>query len=113
MKTHRSSSSFGFHPRLGLLSLVACCLSPFLRADGAPTSVAPVYPPVVDGPAASVTILPVMMGGHPNDRVAEVIGLLLEKQGMQNLELGPRPFLAGIGRDMESLTQALGSFVKE
>ena len=62
----------------------------------------------VDG---SLTILPVRLGGKPFDRVTEVVGLLLERQGLKNIELGTVPVPAA-ETDMESLADAVGAFVK-
>jgi hypothetical protein len=40
------------------------------------------------GPEASLTILPVRLAGRPFDRVTEVVGVLLEQEGLKNIELG-------------------------
>jgi hypothetical protein len=63
------------------------------------------------GPDASLTILPVRLAGKPWDRVTEVVGLLLEKQGLRNIELGETPFVPA-ETNLESLAAAVGAFVK-
>ena len=63
------------------------------------------------GPDASLTILPVRLGGKPWDRVTEVVGVLLEQQGLRNIELGQPPFTPA-ETNLESLAAAVGSFVK-
>jgi hypothetical protein len=63
------------------------------------------------GPDASLTILPVRLGGKPWDRVTEVVGVLLEQQGLRNIELGKTPFMPA-DPNMESLAAAVGEFVK-
>jgi hypothetical protein len=63
------------------------------------------------GPETSLTILPVRLGGKPWDRVTEVVGVLLEQQGLRNIELGPTPFEPA-ETNLESLAAAVGAFVK-
>jgi hypothetical protein len=63
------------------------------------------------GPDASVTILPVRLAGKPWDRLTEVVGLLLEKQGLRNIELGKTPFVPA-ETNLENLAAAVGAFVK-
>jgi len=63
------------------------------------------------GPNASLTILPVLLAGQPWDRVTEVVGLLLEKQGLSNIDLGKTPFTP-TEKYWDSLPAAVGEFVK-
>jgi len=63
----------------------------------------------VDG---SLTILPVRLGGRPWDRVTEVVGLLLEKRGLKDIELGKTPFEPTNANTMEDLAAAVGVFVR-
>jgi hypothetical protein len=63
------------------------------------------------GPDASLTILPVRLAGKPWDRVTEVVGVLLEQQGLRNIELGKTPFTPA-DTNLESLAAAVGEFVK-
>ncbi len=65
------------------------------------------------GPEGSLTVLPVILAGQPFDRVAEVVGLLLEQQGLKNIELGAIPFAPASGTEMEKLASSLGEFVKK
>lgn len=65
------------------------------------------------GPDASLTILPVRLAGQPFDRVTEVVGLLLEQQGLKNIELGKSAFKPTDKAGLETLAGAVGKFVKE
>jgi len=63
------------------------------------------------GPDASLTILPVRLAGKPWDRLTEVVGVLLEQQGLRNIELGQTLF-APADTNWASLAAAVGAFVK-
>src|ERR1017187_10926037 len=63
------------------------------------------------GSDASLSILPVRLAGKPFDRVTEVVGLLLEQQGLKNIELASTPFEPGPG-NLDTLASAVGEFVK-
>jgi hypothetical protein len=65
------------------------------------------------GPEASLTILPVRVAGQPFDRVTEAVGLLLEQQGLKNIELGKSAFKPADKAGPETLAGAVGEFVKE
>ena len=65
------------------------------------------------GPDASLTILPVRLAGRPFDRVTEVVGLLLEKRGLKNIELGKSVFSPADKTGLETLAGAVGAFLKE
>lgn len=64
------------------------------------------------GPDAALTILPVRLAGKPFDRVTEVVGLLLERQGLKNIELGKAPLEPANVADLGRLSAAVGQFVK-
>ena len=64
------------------------------------------------GPDAPLTVLPVILGGGPFDRVSEVVALGLEKQGLKNIELGTKAFVPGETMPMEQLPEALATFVR-
>jgi hypothetical protein len=53
----------------------------------------------------------VRLAGKPWDRVTEVVGVLLEQQGLRNIELGKTPFTPA-DTNWESLAAAVGAFVK-
>lgn len=61
---------------------------------------------------ASLTILPVRLGGKPWDRVSQVIGVLLEKQGLKNIELGKTPLEVTNAGTMDDLTAAVAALVR-
>ncbi|QEG34766.1 hypothetical protein [Bythopirellula goksoeyrii] len=65
------------------------------------------------GPDATLTILPVRVAAKPMDRVSELIGLLLEKKGLKNIELGDKPFDPGENNDLRQYTNELGKFVDQ
>ena len=64
------------------------------------------------GPEGSLTVLPLMLAGQPVDRVSEVVGVLLEQQGLKNIELGATPFISKGDTAMQLLGGALGEFVR-
>lgn len=64
------------------------------------------------GAEASLTILPVMIAGRPFDRATDVLGVVLEKQGLQHIELGRTPFTAGVKTEMRVLSRSLAAFLK-
>ncbi len=63
------------------------------------------------GPGASLTILPVSLAGRPFDRVTEVVGVLLEQEGLKKIELGKTVFKPDDKADLEHLAVSLGEFV--
>lgn len=65
------------------------------------------------GPDASLTILPARLAGQPFDRVTEFVGLLLERQGLKNIELGKAAFTPGDKAALKDLAEGVGEFVKK
>jgi hypothetical protein len=65
------------------------------------------------GPDAALTILPVRLAGQPFDRLTEVVGLLLEQQGLKNIELGKSAFKPADKAGLETLAGAVGEFVRK
>jgi hypothetical protein len=61
---------------------------------------------------ASLTILPVRLGGKSWDRVSQVVGVLLEKQGLKNIELLKAPLEATNTGTIDDLSAAVGAFVR-
>ncbi len=59
----------------------------------------------------SLTLLPTRLAGTPFDRVTEVIGLLLEEQGLSDIELGETAFNPEDKTDMASLAVSVGEFI--
>ncbi len=64
------------------------------------------------GKEASLSILPVRLAGRPFDRVTEVVGLLLEQQGLKTIELGKVIFEPAPNVDLQGLANSVGEFVK-
>ena len=96
--------------------LLAMCVSRFPVAAEPQAGMAPEQQKRLEtmkskGPEASLTILPVRLGGKPWDRVTEVVGFLLEQQGLGNIELGETA-LTPAETNLESLAAAVGAFVK-
>jgi hypothetical protein len=96
--------------------LLAVCISRFPVAAAPQAGMAPERQNRLElmksrGPDASLTILPVRLAGKPWDRLTEVVGLLLEQQGLRNIEFGTTPFTPA-ETNMESLAAAVGAFVK-
>jgi hypothetical protein len=91
-------------------------------AGAQPVSLEPAVPPEQQqrlelmktrGTEASLTILPVRLGGEPFDRVTEVIGLFLEEQGLTTIELGKTVFGQETRTELQGLAAAVGEFVKD
>ena len=98
------------------MALLAVCVSRFPVAAEPQAGMAPEQAKRLElmkskGPDASLTILPVRLAGKPWDRVTEVVGVLLEQQGLKNIELGQTPFEPA-ETNLESLAAAVGAFVK-
>jgi len=96
--------------------LLAVCVGRFAVAAEPQAGIAPEQQQRLElmkakGPDASLTILPVRLAGKPWDRVTEVVGVLLEQQGLRNIELGKTPFTPA-DTNWESLAAAVGAFVK-
>jgi len=92
------------------------CAGRFAVAAEPPASRAPEPSQRLDlmkskGPDNALTILPVRLAGKPWDRVSEVVGVLLEKQGLRNIELGKTPFTPS-ETNMDQLAAVVGAFVK-
>jgi hypothetical protein len=96
-----------------LLAVWVCCLPAAAepQAGTAPEQQKRLDLMKAQGPEASLTILPVRLAGKPWDRVTEVVGVLLEKQGLRNIELGTIPF-APADTNLEGLAAAVGAFVR-
>jgi len=62
-------------------------------------------------PDVSLTLLPMRLAGAPFDRVTELVGLLLEQQGLKNIELGQTTFNPEEKTGMERLAVLLGAFI--
>jgi hypothetical protein len=65
------------------------------------------------GPDGSLTVLPVMLEGQPFDRLSEVVGVLLEQQGLKSIELGATPFTPASDTEIKKLADSLGDFVSK
>lgn len=63
----------------------------------------------VDG---SLTILPVRVGGRASERVSEVVGLLLEKRGLKNIELAKTPVASTNAATLDDLSAAVNAWVR-
>jgi hypothetical protein len=98
------------------MALFAVCLGRSVIAAEPQAGIAPEQQQRLElmkskGPDASLTILPVRLAGKPWDRVTEVVGVLLEQQGLKNIELGKTPFTPA-ETNWENLAASVGVFVK-
>lgn len=98
------------------MALLAVCVSRFPVAAEPPAGMAPDQQQRLElmkskGPDGALTILPVRLAGKPWDRVTEVVGVLLEQQGLKNIELGKTPFTPA-ETNWENLAASVGVFVK-
>ena len=105
--------------KLWLITMFGVMLSPAAWAQTAPTTtgLAPDQQKRLDamksrGVDASLTILPVRLGGKPWDRVSQVVGVLLEKRGLKNIELGKAPLEAANVGTLDDLSAAVGAQVR-
>lgn len=64
------------------------------------------------GKEASLTVLPVGLAGNPSPQVGEVFGMLLERAGMTNLEIGGAEFRAPAKADLAQTASSLSEFVR-
>ncbi len=64
------------------------------------------------GKEAAVTVLPAGLGGSLSKQVGEAIGMLLERGGMNNLELSTAEFRPPQQADLMATGKALGEFVR-
>jgi hypothetical protein len=62
---------------------------------------------------ASVTVFPVLLGGTPSAEVANVVGILLERGGLQQVELAAAAFTPEHGLDCAAQAAAFGRFVQQ
>jgi hypothetical protein len=100
-----------------LVSAVVALGGTFAQQPSAEKSVVPSDRPgrlaamKTKGPDASLSILPVRLAGKPFDRVTEVVGVLLEQQGLKNIELASTPFEPAPA-NLHALATSVGEFVK-
>ena len=64
------------------------------------------------GKDASLTVLPVGLAGKPSPQVGEVLGMMLERGGMKNLEVGATEFSPPKDADLTQTATKLGEFVR-
>jgi hypothetical protein len=64
------------------------------------------------GKDASLTVLPVGLAGNPSPQVGEVFGMLLERAGMTNVEIGAAEFRAPAKADLAQTASSLSEFVR-
>ena len=111
-----TNNSFRAAARPLAMALLAVCVSRFPVAAAPPAGMAPGQQKRLEtmkskGADASLTLLPVRLAGKPWDRVTEVVGFLLEQQGLPNIELGQTAFTPA-ETNLESLAAVVGAFVK-
>jgi hypothetical protein len=96
----------------GLLSLGACHASKSEpRTPAAATGRVEAAGPRTPGARPSVTVYPVILGTAPNEDVATVVGMLLERGGLQRVEVEPAAYVPDRSLDFEKQAAAFGAFV--
>jgi hypothetical protein len=65
------------------------------------------------GPDASLAILPVRLGGKTFEQASAVIGVLLEQQGLKNIEIRKAVFERGTKGGMEEVVATLGDVIQQ
>ena len=68
--------------------------------------------PLEGFPGASITIFPVALGGNPSRDVADVVGLMLEKDGYDAFDMTDGAFRVPSGTAADGKAAAFGAFVK-
>ncbi len=112
-----------------LLGVVAASACTYGQGPPQKTAITPEQQKRLDlmksrGPEASLTILPVRLGGKQTepetaqardfrDRVSEVVGLFLEEKGLKNIELGKTAFDPAATTDPAGLAAPLAGFLKQ
>ena len=61
------------------------------------------------GPDSSVTIVPVIMAGDPSKDVADVVGVMLEQEGMPNIRTVEQEFVPAAGASLEQVAESFGT----
>ena len=111
----KTNSSFRALALPVAMALLAVCLGRSAIAAESQAGIAPEQQRLElmksKGPDGALTILPVRLAGKPWDRVTEVVGVLLEQQGLKNIELGKTPFTPA-ETNWENLAASVGVFVK-
>jgi hypothetical protein len=64
------------------------------------------------GPDAAITIFPVLLGNRAFPEVGEVLGLFLERGGMEKLEISSQAFQRPQAAPIEQVAAAFGGFVR-
>ena len=59
----------------------------------------------------SLTVFPVSLAGEPERKVAEAVGLVLDKEGFKKIEIADETFKPGKGSDFEKTASDFGAFV--
>ncbi len=63
--------------------------------------------------ARSITVFPVVLGGTPNAQAATVVGSLLERGGMPDVQVGDARFVPDPAHDLAGRAAAFTAFVKQ
>ena len=66
----------------------------------------------IAGKDASITAFPAILGGKPMKQVGDVVGLLLEKSGMNNMDTSGVEFRPPADADLARTAEAFGQFIK-
>lgn len=83
-----------------------------MQAEFKPGAAAQRSAPSTLGPESSVTVVPVVLAGNPSKDVADVVGLLLEKEGMPNIWTVDTVFTPPADQTLDEVAAAFGQFVQ-
>ena len=124
MKTKRRIFSFPVYERFALKALIGLILMILVNITCVLAQQAQPKPDIpkdqlkrlelmkskgVDG---SLTILPVRMMAQPWERISEVVGVLLEQQGLRNIEISNDFYYRSSKLGLQTLADSVGNFVK-
>ena len=84
-------------------------LAPLLTLLGLAACQSPTPQPT----ARSITVFPVVLGGTPNAQAATVVGSLLERGGMPDVQVGEARFVPDPAHDLAGRAAAFTAFVKQ
>jgi hypothetical protein len=62
-------------------------------------------------PEATLTILPILIGNTPVERAAQVFGVIMERAGMKNLDIGKVEFCPDTKADFQQVVNSFGQFI--
>lgn len=90
--------------------LIAGCSGPQREQGSLPETAGSL---AAGGPTTGLVLYPVRTLGRPDQNVADVLGLVLEKHGMENLRAADAVFNADASKPWEAVTTDFAAFVRQ